>query len=118
MDNSPVLRQLRSRCLALPETTEKSSWGHPNFVAGRKVFVAFERVGGRPSIAFRLSRDEIGRLLTRKRFFETPYGRGQWVSIWADGSMDWALVDDLLRRSYRTVALKRMLAALGPRSAR
>ncbi len=108
---------MRSRCLALPETTEKSSWGHPNFFAGRKTFVTFEIIGGRPSIAFRLTRDEIARLLQRRQFFETPYGRGQWVSVWADGLIDWALVDDLLRRSYRTVALKRMLAALEPRSA-
>ncbi len=102
----------------MPETTEKSSWGHPNFVAGKKTFVTFEMIGGRPSIAFRLSRDEIARLLSRHQFFETPYGRGQWVSVWADGRLDWTLVDDLLRRSYRTVALKRMLAALGPPSAR
>ena len=118
MENSPVLRRLRSRCLALPETTEKSSWGHPNFFAGKKTFVTFETVAGRPSIAFRLSPDDVARLLTRGAFFQTPYGRGQWVSVWADGPLDWALVDELLRRSYRTVALKRMLAALEPRSAR
>jgi predicted DNA-binding protein (MmcQ/YjbR family) len=110
------LRKLRSRCLALPETTEKSSWGHPVFFAGKKTFAAFERVRGKPSIAFRIAPGDHARLLSRRQFFETPYGRGQWVSVWADATLDWTLVDDLLRRSYRTVALKRTLAVLDPRS--
>ena len=113
-----TLTKLRALCLSLPETNETASWGHPNFKAGKKTFVAFERVKDRHSIAFRLEADEVERRLQRKQFFATPYGRGLWVSVWADGPLDWALVHELLRRSYRTVALKRMLAALGPRSAR
>ena len=44
--------------------------------------------------------------------FVTPYGKGQWVSVWADGSMNWQLVEELVERSYRLVALNRMIAAL------
>jgi predicted DNA-binding protein (MmcQ/YjbR family) len=110
--NETTLARLRSLCLSLPETTETGSWGHPNFKAGKKTFVAFERVKGRASIAFRLESDEVERLLQRKQFFATPYGRGQWASVWADGSVDWNGVQDLVRRSYRVVALKRMLDAL------
>lgn len=110
--NEATLTRLRSICLSLPETTETGSWGHPNFKAGKKTFVAFERVKGRASIAFRLEPDQVERLLQRKQFFATPYGRGQWVSVWADGSVDWDAVQDLVRRSYRVVALKRMLDAL------
>ena len=113
METTPVLRKLRSLCLSLPETTERTTWGHPSFLAGKRHFVAFETVQGRPSIAFRLAQDDVARLLGRPQFFETPYGRGQWVSVWVDGPLDWALVNELLRRSYRTVALKRMLAAIG-----
>ena len=107
-----TLKKLRSLCLSLPETSEMASWGHPNFRAGKKVFVAFERVKGRASIAFRLDAKEVDRLLARKAFFVTPYGRGQWVSLWADGRVDWRSVEQLVDRSYRTVALKRMLKAL------
>ena len=107
--------RLRALALALPETTESVSWGHPNFRAGRKTFAAFELVKGRPSIAFRLERADRDRLLRRKRFFVTPYGRGLWVSMWADATIDWAVVADLLQRSYRVVALKRMIAALDAR---
>ena len=109
--------KLRALALALPETTESASWGHPNFRAGRKTFAAFELIKGRPSIAFRLDRADRDRLLRRKRFFVTPYGRGLWVSMWADATIDWTVVADLLQRSYRVVALKRMIAALDAREA-
>jgi hypothetical protein len=49
-----VLQKLRTLCLSLPETSERASWGHPNFLAGKKTFVTFERIRGRPSIGFRL----------------------------------------------------------------
>lgn len=107
-----LVERLRGLCLALPETSERSSWGHPNFRAGKKTFAAFEVIRGRPSIAFRLPAEEVEELVLRETFFETPYGRGLWASLWADGTIDWKLVDRLLRRSYRVVALKRMLTAL------
>ena len=108
----PVLRRLRAVCLSYPETTEQEAWGHPNFRAGRKVFAAFEHVGGRPSIAFRLGATDVDLLIHRRNFFPTPYGRGQWASVWADGRVNWRLVERLLERSYRTVAIGRMIAAL------
>ena len=107
-----TLDRLRALCLAYPATSEASSWGHPNFKAGKKVFVAFEQVKGRASIAFRLVPSDVERLLMRRQFFVTPYGRGQWVSLWADGAVDWKAVTDLVDRSYRVVAQKRMIAAL------
>src|SRR5262249_41981448 len=108
----PVFDRARRLCLAFPETTEKSSWGHPNFRAGQKVFCAFEMVRGRPSIAFRLSPVDVDLALRRKRFFPTPYGRGLWVSLWVDAAIDWKLVRSLIERSYRLVANKRLVKAL------
>jgi predicted DNA-binding protein (MmcQ/YjbR family) len=110
-----VLQRLRALCLSFPETSERPSWGHPNFRAGRKTFAAFERVKGRPSIAFRLDRASVARMVGRKQFFATPYGRGLWISTWADTQLDWRLISNLLQRSYRVVALKRMIAALEAR---
>jgi len=111
-DSHPVVERLRTLCRALPETSERSSWGHPNFRAGRKTFAAFEIVGGRPSIAFRLPAGEVEELLSGRDFFATPYGRGLWASLWVDHEIDWTVIDRLLRRSYRVVALERMLAAM------
>lgn len=108
-----ILQRLRTLCAALPETSETSSWGHPNFRAGNKTFATFEIINGRPSIAFQLDEPDRDLLLRRKHFFPTPYGRRQWASIWADMPLDWPFVADLLERSYRRVALKRMITQLG-----
>jgi predicted DNA-binding protein (MmcQ/YjbR family) len=107
-----ILQRVRRQCLSLPETSEAASWGHPNFRAGKRVFVAFEWIGGRPSIAFRLNPTDVDLLLRRKGFFVTPYGQGRWVSVWADRAVSETLVRRLVEQSYRVVALKRMVAAL------
>jgi predicted DNA-binding protein (MmcQ/YjbR family) len=104
----PVLQKLRTLSAALPQTSETSSWGHPNFRVGQRTFATFELIRGRPSIAFRLDEPGVGLLLRRKQFFRTPYGRGQWVSVWADVPVNWNLVANLFERSYRLVALKRV----------
>jgi predicted DNA-binding protein (MmcQ/YjbR family) len=107
-----TLQRLRALCLSFPESSETSAWGHPNFRAGKKTFATFEHIEGRPSIAFRLGHADAERLLLGDQFFATPYGRGRWVSIWAHPKVDWHLVADILQRSYKEVALKRMIAAL------
>ena len=104
--NERTLAKLRALCRSLPETNETASFGHPNFKAGKKTFVAFERVKGRASIAFRLEPDDVERLLKRPQCFATPYGRGLWVSVWADGPIDWRAVRSLVERSYRVVTMK------------
>ena len=110
-----ILPRLRALCAALPEISETSSWGHPNFRAGKKTFATFEYVKGRPSIALLLDESGVRSLLRRKEFFATPYGRGKWISLWADGPLDWKRVASLLERSYRSVALKRMITELESR---
>jgi|SRR5690242_1203174 predicted DNA-binding protein (MmcQ/YjbR family) len=110
-----TLKRLRALCLALPETSETPSWGHPNFKAGKRTFVAFERIKGKASIAFRLDPADVDRLQQRREFFVTPYGRGQWVSLRADRAIDWKAVKDLVERSYRVVALQRMIRVLDQR---
>ena len=107
-----VFARARRLCLALPESVETASWGHPNFRVGRKTFCTFEIVGGRPSIAFRLAAADVDLALARKHFFPTPYGRGMWVSQWVDAAIDWKFIAALLERSYRLVASKRLLALL------
>lgn len=107
-----VFGRLRKLCLALPETIETSSWGHPNFRAGKRIFCAFERFGGRPSIAFRVSAADAKRLARKRHFFSTPYGRGVWISRWLDVSADLKSLAALIDRSYREVAPKRLVRLL------
>ena len=111
-DVTKTLNRLRALCLFLPETSERGSWGHPNFVAGKKAFVTFEFVALRPSIAFRMDPLDVREMARNRAFFETPYGRDQSISMWADSELDWPFVRDLVRRSYRLVALKRMIAKM------
>lgn len=108
-----ALERFRKMCLELPETSETGSWGHPNFRAGKRTFTTFEWIGGRPSLAFNLGEFDSDQLLLKgDPFFATPYGRGRWVSVWADVPVDWDMVEELVERSYRRVALKRMIVAL------
>ena len=108
----PVFARARRLCLRLPESSEKLAWGHPTFKAGQKMFCAFEVIRERPSIAFRLPANEAAAALKDVRCFASPYGRGLWVSVWVDGAVDWAQIEQFIVRSYRTVATKRQLAAL------
>jgi predicted DNA-binding protein (MmcQ/YjbR family) len=108
----PVFTRLRRVCLALPETKETSSWGHPSFRAGNRIFCAFELFGGRPSVAFRVSAAEAKRLARQRYFFATPYGRGVWVSRWVDVPVDAKAMASLIRRSYRQVAAKTLVRLL------
>lgn len=108
-----LIKRFRALCLGLPETSEASSWGHPNFRAGKKTFATVEWFKGRPSFAFRLGAKTAEELHQRTaQTFLTPYGRGEWLSLWIDRQVDWRLVRTLVDRSYRMVALKRMIAAL------
>ena len=105
-----VLVRLRKLCLALPGVTETGSFGHPNFRVGKRIFVAHEPVQGRPSVAFKLGAEQATAcLVSDDRFFPTPYGRGHWVSLWADSALNWKEIADLVLRSFRTAAPNRLL---------
>jgi predicted DNA-binding protein (MmcQ/YjbR family) len=108
-----VLARVRKLCLAYPESNETAAWGHPNFRAGKKAFVTFERWEGRPSIAFRVPNAEKEKRPAGGEFFVTPYGRGQWISLWIDKAIpDWPVIESLIDKSYRLIAIKRMLKSL------
>jgi predicted DNA-binding protein (MmcQ/YjbR family) len=111
--DNPLLVRVRALCLSMPETSEVSSWGHPNFRAGKRTFVTFERVDGVDAIAFHLHPFDVEELAGQAGFTRTPYGQGRWISLRVSPRPAWKLVDDLVLRSYRLVAIKRMLAKLG-----
>jgi predicted DNA-binding protein (MmcQ/YjbR family) len=111
-DDDVVLTRLRNLCLSLPETTETGSWGHPNFRAGRRTFVTYEWIRRRPSIAFHLTRTDVAKYAGVRGFTRTPYGRDEWISMMADGRVNWRLVRELILKSYKLVALNRMVTAL------
>jgi predicted DNA-binding protein (MmcQ/YjbR family) len=108
-----ALKEIRTICLALPETSEVEAWGHPTFRAGKKMFAAFGGHEDGLSIGLKVGHDRQEELLEDDRFFPTPYAARQgWVSLRVDGQTDWDEVSGLVREAYRQVALKRMLKAL------
>jgi predicted DNA-binding protein (MmcQ/YjbR family) len=108
-----ALAHVRSLCLALPETSEVTAWGHPTFRAGKKMFAGFGADADGPTLGLKVGHERQEELLCDKRFYPTPYAAHQgWVSLRIDGATDWGEVRGLVREAYRQVALKRMLKAL------
>jgi predicted DNA-binding protein (MmcQ/YjbR family) len=98
-----VLARVRALCLGYPGASETRSWGHPNFRAGGKTFVTYEIHDEHPSIAFRLEPDQVRELVVLKGYFPTPYGKGLWVSLRADGRLNWRRITQLIRDSHSLV---------------
>ena len=46
MDEKKILAKLREICLALPKTSETTTFGHPTFQVGTKTFTVLETYKG------------------------------------------------------------------------
>ncbi|PYT13687.1 MAG: hypothetical protein DMF51_10145 [Acidobacteria bacterium] len=65
----------------------------------------FEVYRGRPCIAVKAEDGLQQLLIDEVRFFRTPYiGNRGWISAWVDRDVDWTLLEDLVKRSYRLMA--------------
>lgn len=99
--------KVRGMCLDLPDVSEVMAYGHPNFRAGKKMFVAFEDYRGKPSIAFRVPLEQQRALAADARFAVPRAGGSQgWICrILEDVTVTElrALVQD----AYRACAPKR-----------
>lgn len=118
-DQVPVLARIRGLCLALPGAVEEIKWGHPNWTVGKKIFAAYGFYAERPSLGTKQTLPDQALLCEHAPFFRSPYvGKHGWVSMWTDGKVDWGMAEELIRRSYRLVAPKKLAEALvdGPRA--
>jgi len=113
-----ALEHLRRICLALPESAETVTFGHPTFVAGKRSFAVLDRYKSEYAIAFKATPADQAALTMDRRFYVSPYsGKHGWTSLRLASAKDWAAIDwdevaTLLEASYRLVALKRMLRTL------
>jgi predicted DNA-binding protein (MmcQ/YjbR family) len=95
------LAKLRALCRRLPGTSERSSFGHPNFAAGGRLFAAFEVYRGIPSIAVLATKAEQSFLLQDAAFYKSPYvGSRGWVSADLRQQPPWPLLAELLQRGH------------------
>lgn len=106
-----VTARLRAVCLALPEATEQETWGDPTFRVKKKIFAMEKRGDGRVSVWLKAAPEMQAVFVETnpERFFVPPYvGQHGWIGIRLDDKPDWDQVNELVRRSYSLVALKRL----------
>ena len=112
------LESLRHICLALPEVEERLSHGEPTwFVQGKKTFVNYADHHHNDRLGFWCAAPEGAQQVLvgsePQRFFRPPYvGVRGWLGVYLDVPVDWDLIAELVRDAYRTVAPKRLVAAM------
>ena len=110
-DDDPYLAEVRRVCLALPEAVEVEAWGRPTFRTGAKGKMFAVAYG--EELYFRPDPGERVALEQDPRFSVPPYyGPSGWLAVRL-ADPDWDEIAELVTSSYRLVALKRQLAALG-----
>lgn len=102
-----ILAKLREVLLALPGAYETTTWGHPNFRAGKKIFAAFhEDRTGVPCIWLRVEPISATLLADDPRTLRSAQGGARWVGVRADLPVDWTLVRELALEGYEGVLPK------------
>lgn len=110
-----ILEQLRRVCLALPEATEGQGVGDPSFRVRDKIFAMQHTQQGRPSLWCKAPSGFQSMVVEAEpeRFFVPPYvGQHGWIGLWLDIEMDWEHVAELVEKSYRMTAPKRLIQQL------
>jgi predicted DNA-binding protein (MmcQ/YjbR family) len=108
LSEDAILKRLRTICLALPDTTEKLTFGHPTFRVANKMFAVLETYKGELGICVNAGKLMQGIFLDDPRFFRTPYiGRHGWVTLRVYAAkLNWAEVRGLVKESYKLVTPK------------
>jgi len=110
-----AIGRLRAICLALPEAVEKQAWGDPTFRVRERIFAMEKRGDGRASLWCKAPTGSQDVLVGADpaRFFVPPYvGHKGWIGMRLDRDPDWHEVAEVVRRSYRLIAPKRLAALI------
>jgi predicted DNA-binding protein (MmcQ/YjbR family) len=103
--NPANVSRVRRICLALPETTETETFGHPTFRVEGKTYCVIEDYKGEEAIAIKVGLPVQGVFLKDARFYKTPYvGNQGWVSLRTATKLDWREIEDLIKGSYKLMA--------------
>ena len=106
------VERVRRISLALPEAEERQTWGHPTFRVRDKIFVI---VGDDDRMALKAPPGAQPVLVNAApdRFYVPAYvGHKGWVGIVLEERADWHEIEQLIRRSYRMTAPKKLIAGL------
>jgi predicted DNA-binding protein (MmcQ/YjbR family) len=113
------LDRLRAICLAMPESSERETWGHATFRVREKIFaMAGDGTAGRLALSCK-ARPGLQAALVEtdpNRFYVPPYvGSKGWIGVYLGDETDWDELADLVEESYRMTAPKRVAALLDQR---
>src|SRR5579883_2833752 len=118
--NERSLARLRRICLALPEAEERETWDQATFRVRDKIFCMHIADDEEPALWCKAPPGSQTILVGAdpRRFFVPPYvGHKGWVGMRLDSTVDWGEVAELVKRSYRMTAPKKLAAALEVESA-
>ncbi len=111
-----ALEWLREICLALPEATERETWGEQTFRVREKIFAMYG--GEQMSCKAPPGAQETLVGSNPERFFRPAYvGSKGWIGVRFDDDTDWDEVAFLVRQSYEITAPKRLLREWAGRAA-
>ena len=99
----PLLKKLRTVCLALPGSVETLTYGHPTFKANGKAYAVLDNYKGVRCVWFRCAKSNRAILLKDARFFPSPYDKAQQALCRAAQDIDWRQLRDLIRASFESV---------------
>jgi predicted DNA-binding protein (MmcQ/YjbR family) len=108
---SRALARLRKACLALPEAEERETWELPTFRVRDKIFCMQTEHDERPALTCKALPGSQAVLVGAdpKRFFVPRYvGHKGWIGVWLDKDVDWREVTEIVKRSYRMTAPKKL----------
>jgi predicted DNA-binding protein (MmcQ/YjbR family) len=98
------VNRVRKICLALPDSAETETFGHPTFRVAGKTYCVIENYKGEEAIAVKVGLPVQGVFLKDERFYKTPYiGNQGWVSL-RTAKPDWREIEELIKGSYRLMA--------------
>jgi predicted DNA-binding protein (MmcQ/YjbR family) len=105
MTEDECVEKVRLICGELPDSREKTSYGHAAFAVKRGIFAVVEIYGGELSLAIKAGFDRQQLLLTDPRFYRTPYiGKRGWVSLKINAApVDWQEIAELVAHSHQQV---------------
>jgi hypothetical protein len=108
-----ALPRLRRLCLALPQAEERRTWDCATFRVRGRIFAM--HVADTGEGVWCKAPPGVQQLLVEvapERFFVPPYvGRNGWIGVRLNGATDWHELADLIERSWRMTAPKRLAAA-------
>jgi hypothetical protein len=116
MTHGRIVERLRRLCLALPETSERLSYGAPSFfVRGKRAFVMVldnHHGDGRFAI-WCAAGDGMQQMLVEaepERFFVPPYvGHRGWLGVRLDRGLDWDELAGIVEDAYADVAPQKLV---------